>query len=216
MQQLKNLQGLRFPDEYVVRMFFKERLHEQPGRVLELGCGSGNNLILFQEYEWEVIGIDISRESLSNASHNLNCESKSANLITMDLSKEIPVFEKQFDAIILPSFNYYIPRAQFQNILNFCSAYLCEGGIFFLRSRTCQDWRYGRGRKVENNGFILDCKETGEDGCLNVFYEKNELTNMIENSFEKLNHINVLSTKYENIQNGVVIANDDVVIWGRN
>ena len=134
MQQLKNLQGLRFPDEYVVRMFFKERLHEQPGRVLELGCGSGNNLILFQEFDWEVVGIDISSESLRHAHNNLNYENRSGKLVQMDLSEDIPVFDELFDAIILPSFNYYIPKMQFQNILNFCSQYLHDGGIFFFSS----------------------------------------------------------------------------------
>jgi hypothetical protein len=61
----------------------------------------------------------------------------------------------------------------------------------------------------------LNCEETGEKGCLNVFYEKNELINMIERSFGEEININVLKTNYENIQNNIIILNDDVVIWGR-
>lgn len=63
---------MRFPDEYIVRMFFKEGLQHSPGRVLELGCGSGNNLMLFHEFGWQVVGVDISTASLSDAVHNLS------------------------------------------------------------------------------------------------------------------------------------------------
>lgn len=45
-KDLKLLRGLRFPDDYIVKMFFKEGLQHHPGKVLELGCGNGNNLIL--------------------------------------------------------------------------------------------------------------------------------------------------------------------------
>ena len=48
--KITELRGLRFPDDYIVKMFFKEGLHRAPGRVLELGCGSGNNLSLFSAF----------------------------------------------------------------------------------------------------------------------------------------------------------------------
>jgi hypothetical protein len=56
MRSIAELRGLRFPDIYVVRMFFKERLQRELGRVLELGCGNGINLLLFAEFDWDVMG----------------------------------------------------------------------------------------------------------------------------------------------------------------
>jgi len=215
MQPLSSLRGMRFPDEYIIRMFFKEELHLSPGRVLELGCGSGNNLLLFQEFGWQVFGIDISSESLADARHNLAGSSETVNLYQADLAQDMPEFSGEFDAIILPSFNYYIPRSSFQNLLGDCGRLLKKDGVFFLRSRTLEDWRCGRGREVERNGFILERAETGEKGLLNVFYRVDELIDIITVSMGELHNRQILKVRYENPQGGGIIANDDVVIWGR-
>jgi SAM-dependent methyltransferase len=215
MWSLSKLRGLRFPDESIVRMFFKEELHHNPGRVLELGCGNGNNLLLFQEFGWEVEGVDISADSLANAHHNLAGGKETVALYQADLAQDMPALTGQFDVIILPNFNYYVPRASFWRLLADCNQLLRGGGLYFMRSRTCEDWRYGRGREVERNGFVLECTETGEQGLLNVFYEKCDLIEMIEASLGKLHDQKILKVKYENPQNGIIVCNDDIVIWGR-
>ncbi|NTV11158.1 MAG: class I SAM-dependent methyltransferase [Zoogloea sp.] len=215
MKALNKLRGMRFPDEYIIRMFFKERLQERPGRVLELGCGSGNNLLLFQEFGWEVVGIDISADSLADACGNLDGAADKTTLLQADLAQGMPALAGRFDAIILPSFNYYVPRTSFRGLLAECSRLLAPGGLFFVRSRTCDDWRYGRGREVEPNGFILECTETGEQGLLNVFYPADELLDMLEAGMGGLHDRQMLKVHYENPQGGAVVGNDDVVIWGR-
>lgn len=219
MQPLNKLRGMRFPDDYVVRMFFKEGLQHSPGRVLELGCGSGNNLVLFHEFGWQVVGVDISTGSLADATYNLAGGraggSERVLMLHADLVQGMPTLTDEFDAIILPSINYYVPRASFRNLLADCSRLLKQGGLFFLRSRTCEDWRYGRGREVEPNGFVLECMETGEKGLLNVFYGVDELANELAASIGQLHDRHVLKVHYENMQGGIIIGNDDVVIWGR-
>jgi SAM-dependent methyltransferase len=215
MQALNKLRGMRFPDEYVTRMFFKEGLQRSPGRVLELGCGSGNNLLLFREFGWQVVGVDISPDSLADAAYNLAGGPDTVTLVQADLAQGMPVQTGEFDAIILPNFNYYVPRASFQNLLTDCNGLLKQRGLFFLRSRTCEDWRYGRGREVERNGFVLECTETGEKGLLNVFYRANELADVLATSIGELHDRRILTVHYDNPQNGVIIGNDDVVIWGR-
>jgi SAM-dependent methyltransferase len=211
---LNKLRGMRFPDEYVVRMFFKEGLQQSPGRVLELGCGSGNNLMLFHEFGWQVVGVDISMDSLADAAYNLE-GGDAATLVHADLAQGMPALIGDFDAIILPSINYYVPRASFRKLLVDCSRLLKQGGLFFLRSRTCEDWRYGRGHEVEPNGFVLECSETGEKGLLNVFYGVDELANECTASIGELHDRYILRVHYENAQRGLIIGNDDVVIWGR-
>jgi SAM-dependent methyltransferase len=68
---ISRLKGLRYPDEYVIRWFYKEGLERVPGRVLELGCGDGNNLLPFVDYGWDVVGIDYDENSIANGRHNL-------------------------------------------------------------------------------------------------------------------------------------------------
>lgn len=45
--RLSDIDGLKFPDEYVIKFFFKEGLHKNSAKVLELGCANGNNARLF-------------------------------------------------------------------------------------------------------------------------------------------------------------------------
>jgi SAM-dependent methyltransferase len=196
-------------------MFFKERLQSAPGRVLELGCGSGNNLLLFQAFGWEVVGVDICADALADAQFNLNFENQTATIYQTDLTQDFPNLTGQFDAIILPSFNYYVPRTSFVKLLSDCSRLLRQGGVFFVRSRTCNDWRHGRGSEIERNGFLLQCTETGEHGLLNVFYEERELIEMISAAIGPMQNQQILKVRYDNPQSGTVITNDDLVIWGR-
>lgn len=212
MRPLSELRGLRYPDDYVIRMFFKEQLHHQPGRVLELGSGSGNNLLLFQGFGWTVTGVDISHESLADARYNLG--TVGADLVHADLSHSLPNLAGEFDCVLLPNVNYYLPRVAFVRVLTALRPKIRIGGRFYLRSRLLDDWRFGRGQEVERNGFQLDCSETGERGLLNVFYTVDELRELITTHLGPLEGLQSLLVRYDNPQNGITISNSEVVLWG--
>jgi SAM-dependent methyltransferase len=214
MRRVSELRGLRYPDDFIVRMFFKEALDRRAGRVLELGCGAGNNLGLFQEFGWSVTGVDISKQSLDDARYNLG--SDGVELIEADLADPLPSIDGRFDCIILPSVNYYIPRLSFTRLLDGLWPKLLDGGLFYLRSRLLTDWRFGRGEEVERNGYRLNCTETGEYGLLNVFYSVDELITLLQAKPSPLSRIDCFRVMFENPQRGVTVANSDVVIWGRS
>jgi SAM-dependent methyltransferase len=213
MRPIAELRGLRFPDEYVVRMFFKEGLHRRTGHALELGCGSGNNLMLYTGFGWQVTGVDNDAASLADAEHNLE---GGATLIECDLAERVPEFAiNAFDAVLMPSVNYYVPRAAFVRLLESCSTTLRPGGMFYIRSRLPEDWRHGRGIQEGPGAFRLQCRETGEYGLLNVFYDADELWSLIETHLAPLSQPQRLRVSYDNPQGGLVIRNADIVIWGR-
>ena len=212
MKAIAEMRGLRFPDAYVTRMFFKEELQRQRGRVLELGCGSGNNLTLFAAFGWEVTGLDICRAALADARHNI----EGGSFIECDLARQFPLSESAvFDAILLPNVIYYLPRNSFVRLLRECRRRIRAGGTFFLIARLPGDWRWGRGPEEEPGGFRLECRETGEYGLLNVFYGVDELTELIQAHFGNLEQRQQLRSTFDNPQNGVVVRNEEVVIWGR-
>ena len=212
MKSIAEIRGLRFPDDYVVKMFFKEELHRKRGRMVEFGCGSGSNLILFASFGWDVTGVDYSAEVLADARHNLE---DVGNLIQCDLTTCVPPFEgEKFDAILLPSVNYYIPQKSFERLLRCCRKIIVSGGIFYIRSRLPDDWRFARGKPEGENAFRLDCAETGEKGMLNVFYTADKLVSMLHEDFADLQRPVRLMVHYDNQQGGQVIGNSDVVIWG--
>ncbi|HEX2559449.1 methyltransferase domain-containing protein, partial [Phenylobacterium sp.] len=82
MRELRDIKGLKFPDEFVVRHFFKRGLAERPGKVLELGSGTGNNLSLYAAYGWRLTGVDYDAAALADARWNLG---QAAELIEADL-----------------------------------------------------------------------------------------------------------------------------------
>jgi SAM-dependent methyltransferase len=213
MRPISELRGLRFPDEFVVKMFFKEKLNVRSGHVLELGCGSGNNLILFKSFNWDVTGLDISPNALANASHNLR---GGGRLVQCDLANDFPdLGDSRFDAVLLPSVNYYLPRSSFVRLLAECRVRVKPGALFYIRSRRPDDWRWGRGKEEGPNSFRLDCAETAELGLLNVFYSADELQELIHEHFGKLGEPQVLHITADVPMGNVVIRDADVVIWGK-
>ncbi|HEV8017059.1 MAG TPA: class I SAM-dependent methyltransferase [Steroidobacteraceae bacterium] len=194
-------------------MFFKEGLQRRRGRVLELGCGNGNNLLLFTAFGWDVTGVDRSSDALADARHNLEGV---GTFIEYDLTQDFPIpAAALFDAILLPNVAYYLPRSDFVRILRDCGQRLRPGGIMFLNARVKEDWRWGRGREEEPAGFRLECRETGELGLLNVFYAADEVAALIRKHFGELRQVQQLSMIYDNPEGGIVVRNAEIVIWGR-
>jgi len=90
-----------------------------------------------------------------------------------------------------------------------------DNGVFFIRSRTPRDWRFGKGIEVEKNGYVLDRVETGEQNLLNVFYEPDELEDLITTYLAKLRKFQRLHVDYDNPQNGITVNNTEVIFGGR-
>ena len=213
MRTLAEVRGIRYPDDMLFRMFFKEQLQRTPGKVLEFGCASGNNLMLFAAFGWDVTGIDVRSGAVEDARYNLE---GAANIIQRDLAEEVPSLGEQvYDVVLMPSMNYYLPRSAFIRLLTECRRLLKAGGLFYIRSRLPEDWRWGRGEPEGPGAFRLRCRETGEYGLLSVFYTADELGELIASHLGELRPVQRLYATFDNPQNGVVVRNADIVIWGR-
>jgi hypothetical protein len=80
--------------------------------------------------------------------------------------------------------------------------------------RTKQDYRYNRGKKLSEHSYKLNTKETGESGCVMTFLNESELIKTLEDVFT-FERLNVFHEDFDNLQNGVRIANHDIVLWGK-
>src|SRR5438105_3424044 len=113
MLALKQTKGLKYPDEFVIKFFFKENLHQRKGRVLELGCASANNLMLFFQYGWDCVGIDFDTQAVADAQYNLSQVAESGAKYTIahhDLKTGLPAFLERCDVLLMPNVLYYLPR----------------------------------------------------------------------------------------------------------
>jgi len=213
MRPLAEVRGVRFPDDMLLRMFFKEQLQRAPGRVLEFGCASGNNLLLFAAFGWQVTGVDASGTAVADAHYNLE---GSGTIIHSDLAAQLPALDAHaYEVVLVPSVNYYLPRSAFVRLLEECRRVIRPGGLFYIRSRLPEDWRFGRGKPEGRGAFRIDYHETGEFGLLNVFYGADELAELIRRHVGELRAAQRLTATFDNPQGGIVVRNADVVIWGR-
>lgn len=212
MLPLREIRGLKFPDEYVVRHFFKRGLAERAGRVIELGCGSGNNLSLYQSFDWTCIGVDRDASALDDARHNLGEEPQ---LISADLSDGLPALNDRFDAVLIPNMLCYLTEGQSIAVLSSLKRLMAPGCELFVRTRLIDDYRYGRGIEEETDGFRLSTAETGEAGLFNRFYTRHGLVELLTRTVGLGDRVE-LAVRFDNIQDGRRISgNSDLVVWGR-
>lgn len=212
-RDLRGIRGLKYPDEFLTRFFFKRGHDRRTGRVIELGCGNGNNLALYITYGWEAIGIDNSAQAIADAEQNLQGRCR---FVRCDLAEGLPGLSRPIDVLLMPSSLYYLPRAAVVTCLRQLRVLAAPTTDFYLRMRLTDDYRYGRGVEVERNGFHLSIDETGERECLNVFYTEPELRSLVTEELDAdPGDLVVLRNRFDNLQNGRIISNSELVLWGR-
>lgn len=212
MRALPDLRGLKYPDEFVARHFFKRGLAHKTGRVVELGGGTGNNLSLYAAYGWDLVNVDYSAKALDDCRWNLG---DGVTLIEADLSKGLPdLGPTPVDVLLIPNLLCYLTDAQAKAVLTAARARLAPGAEVFVRTRLVDDYRFGKGVEEEPNGWRLATPETGEAGLFNLFYTPDGLVGRLVDELG-LSEPTVLKVAFDNIQNGARVApNSDLVVWG--
>lgn len=211
MRALTEIRGLKYPDEFAVRHFFKRGLAARPGAVLELGCGVGNNLSLYAAYGWTCTGVDFDEAALADARWNLG---EAVSLMKADLSLGPPPVTGPFQALIIPNLLCYLTLEQAKAVLTGLRPALDRDCEVFVRTRLIDDYRYGRGEQTEPDGFILNTPETGEKGLFNRFYTSAGLVELLETTLG-LKDRDEFHIRFDNRQLGVrVPSNSDLVVWG--
>lgn len=179
--------------------------------MLELGCGSGANLALAMAYEWRVTGVDLVAQALADARFNLG---QTARLIEADLARGLPPeISGGFDAVMIPNLLCYLTRTQARVLLRALRDCVQPGAEVFVRTRTPDDHRCGRGDEIEPLTWRLRTQETGESGLINCFYEPAELADLLQETLG-LSAPTIMAARFDNPQCGVMVGNADVIIWG--
>lgn len=212
MRALPDIRGLKYPDEFVIRHFFKRGLHRRTGRVVELGGGTGNNLSLYATYGWDLTCVDYSAAALEDCRWNLGDD---VTRIEADLSKGLPdLGDAPIDVLLIPNLLCYLTNAQAKAVLTAARERLAPNAEVFVRTRLTDDYRCGKGVEEEPNGWRLATPETGEAGLFNLFYTEQGLVDRLIEELG-LSDITALKVAFDNIQDGVRVApNSDLVVWG--
>jgi len=216
--RLSDTLGLKFPDENIVRFFFKEVLPSRTGSVLELGCSNGNNLAVFCEYGFSVTGVDIGEAVIHQAQHNFfllygQDSEPRYKFVHEDMQSYLDRDQGSYDVVLLPSSLYYLPEPGIESVLKRVRRNMKSGSLFFLRMRTPADYRFGKGIPLSERSWQLTTSVTGELNCVVTFYREAEFAKLLSSLWSPV-RTTWCKCRFENPQNGVMVANDDFVVWG--
>lgn len=216
---IKDIQGLKYPDDYFIKFFFKKGLHKKNKQTyLELGCSNGCNLMLPYQFNNPVIGVDMDSVLIKYANSNFKRLSQDCkyDFKSSDMRKFCNENSNiQADVLVLCSSIYYIPKNDFLALIqNIQKNNLIKKEIpFFIRFREIDDFRNGKGQKVEENAYVMQNAITGEDDIFCQFYKTNDMLEILKTKLN-LRNFEIMNLKCDNIQNDIKVNNSEVVIWG--
>lgn len=213
---IKDIKGMKYPDDYFIRFFFKKGLQNLENKTfLELGCANGCNLSLPYQYNNKVIGVDYNSNYIGFAEDNfpLYNQETSYSFTCEDMRTFVCDKDYSVDVLVLANSIYYIPKEDFIKVLKQLKKNLNKEIPFFIRFRTFNDYRCDKGEVVGENAIIINNGITGEDGVHCQFYGIDEMVDLLKAELN-LKEYEIMEASYENIQQGQVVRNEDVILWG--
>lgn len=130
---------LRYPADWIIRfhnLYLKTNIPK--GRVLDYGCGTGNNSMFFLDKGYEVWGIDVAESYRDLVKANLESRNYRPELISnfsvmATNNTRLPYEDNFFDVIVANQVLYYLPGEEhIKKIAQEFSRCLKPGGAVFI------------------------------------------------------------------------------------
>ena len=123
----------------------------KPGAtILDIGCGSGRDLLWFRQRGFEVVGFERSPDLAGLARKNVGCEVIEGDFGTYDFS------QLSVDAIMLVGALVHLPHNKVPEVLNSINRALKDDGIIFLSLKK------GAGNTSDSHGRVYYLWNDGE------------------------------------------------------
>jgi len=184
----------KYPSEHVVRFVFTQfprNLKERSNlKILDLGCGAGRHALFLAREGFQTYATDISEEGLKVVEKRLKDEKLQGTLKKGNMEKQL-FSDNFFDGIISFGVFYYNNLEGYRKAVSEMYRILKKDGKALVFTRTTDDYRYGKGKQVEKNAFILDIEDTNEKGMVMDFLDRAEINEI----FGKFNKIIVEKTE---------------------
>ena len=190
-----------YPNELVVSFmnsyFPRELSSRKKISILDIGCGSGRHVKLFAENRFRVFGIDFSKSAIFNTKNLLRKNNLRAELKCSSMHN-LPFKDNYFDGVLSFGVFYYSDSKGMKKSIKEMYRVLKKGGTGFINIRSTNDYRYGKGKKIEKNTYVLNIKDTNELDLKIHFLNRNQLRNYFK-QFKKI-EIEKNEFSYKNVR----------------
>ena len=168
----------KYPSEHLVRFIFTQFPRDLKSRnglkILDIGCGAGRHTVFLAQEGFQTYACDISEKGIKCLKEELRVKNLSATVVKSDMEK-ILYPDNFFDGVVSYGVFYYNDSKGYENAISEMQRVLKKGGKAFVFSRTIDDYRYGKGTKIEKNTFVLDIADTNEKDMTMHFLDRDEI-----------------------------------------
>ncbi len=156
-------------------------------RALDLGCGVGRHSIFLASVGFSVVALDASDNGIAFARSQAKADSI---IFLIGFMTELPIKDCSFDYLVAWNVIYHGNRAIVRQSIDEIRRVIRPGGFFQSTMLSKSDRRYGEGREIEPDTYILE----GE-GHPHFFCNSSDLTEL----FAGFDFIDLAHCKHETI-----------------
>ncbi|MPQ32555.1 class I SAM-dependent methyltransferase [Clostridium estertheticum] len=174
----------KYPAGIVVQFVFRNFERNGESKVLDIGCGAGRHVCFMAKENIHAYGVDISKEGVDFTNKILKQEGLNgeAQVATVD---QLPFKDDYFEGLMCYGVLYYCKKDEIQKAIKEMYRVLKSDGLGLLVVRNTGDYRFGVGKEIENNTFIIEEKDENkcafnENGMTMHFFVREELKELFK------------------------------------
>lgn len=178
----EGLQTARYPYDkvisFVMRYYPRDKRREDI-KILEVGCGAGNNLWALAMEGFRVYGIDGSETAIKMAEDIFKKFGLSGSFIVGDFTEKLPYADEDFDLVIDRGSITCVNYAEATKTINEVRRVLRSGGYFFFNPYSKKHTSYVTSSKRIDDMYVLtEAGSIAGTGYV-CFYDKEDVLNIL-------------------------------------
>ncbi len=167
----------KYPQTIMVKTLFGNYLEKKISfnkktKVVDVGCGFGNNLIPFLDIGCQVYGVEINNDICKITNNILKNKSKKKPIIKIGNNREIPFKSNYFDLLITNTLHYEENHNDVDEALKEYQRVLKPNGTLYLETTAPKHNFFLNSKKMSKNIYInKDKKDKIRCGKTFFFFE---------------------------------------------